>query len=79
METQEKIILRVSKGMLYNDEGVCVGVVTDDISEMEEKTIEASGEAVDALKTFVKDIETGTHKPKAAYNKFKALLEKYDL
>lgn len=78
-QNQEAVKFTVSKGMIHNSDGMIMGVLTEDVTEMEEKTIEASGDALEAIAEFIKGIESGTHKPKAAYNRFKAILEKYDL
>lgn len=70
---------KVKDGMLFNEEGKIIAVLTDEITEKEEQTLEATGEALEAINAFVDDVNSGSHKPKRAVNEFQRILDKFEL
>ena len=70
---------KVRDGMLFNEEDKIIAVLTDEISNDEEKVLEATGEALEAINTFVDGVNSGTHKPKKAVNEFQRILDKYEV
>ena len=70
---------KIKDGMLLNEEGVPIAFLYDGISDEEEKILEASGEALTAINSFVEGIKSGTHKPKKAVDEFQRILDKYEI
>lgn len=70
---------KIKDGMLWNDEDKIIAVVTEEVTQEEESILEASGEAVDAMKRFIGEINSGKFKPRAAVKSFENILERYGI
>jgi len=68
---------KIKDGILWNDKGMHIAVMTDDVSEEEEKILEACCEVMESVQEFVES--GGRIKPKKAYDNFKLLLDKYEI
>ena len=70
--------LKIKDGIIYNEIDVAIGTVNNLATDEDLKAIQIGSEAVPMLEGFVSDVETGRFKPKALFNTFKSLLEKYN-
>ncbi len=70
---------KIRNGFLFNEKGVSIAVMIDEVTVEEEKIVESSFELVDAVKDFIKSIEGGKYKPKKTADNLKRILEKYEI
>lgn len=74
------MILKVKKGLVYNEDGVCVAVITDlpdDIAEEVERTIEFGSEAAPAIGKFIEQVNSGSFKPRSVVKELEKIADKY--
>lgn len=71
--------LKVKNGIIYDlDDDTIKGTVSDDSFEVD-KVIECGSEAIPAIEEFVREVNSGTFKPRLAVKRFEKLLEKYEI
>ena len=71
--------LKVKNGVIYDMEDDTIkGTVSDDSFEIQ-RVIECGSEALPAIEEFIRDVNSGSFKPRTAVKKFENLLEKYEL
>jgi hypothetical protein len=68
------MILKVKNGMVWNEEGRVIAVLTPDATEEDERIIELGSEAVPIVEEFVR-----TYKPKTTLKTFEQLIEKHKI
>jgi hypothetical protein len=71
--------LKIKDNIIYNELDVAIGAVFEDASDGERGMLEASGEMAEAVVSFVDNINSGTHKPRAAAKEFERIIDKYNL
>lgn len=70
---------KIKDGFLYNEEDVIIAVLTDEISDKEERILEATGDALVSINDFVSNVKSGRYKPKKTFDEFKRILDKYEI
>jgi hypothetical protein len=71
------MVLKIINGIVYDETGRMVCIMTDMSTKEDEKLIELGSEATVAVKKFVETVEHGKFTPKSVMKTFKAILEKY--
>ena len=62
-------------GMLENEDGVFVAKLLEGCPSVDQAVLTKSGDMYSVMKRFVEEVESGTMKPKKAYDSFKKILD----
>lgn len=65
---------KLIKGVIENQDGIVIGTIREDAPQEDIDTILNSGAVLEKVEDFVEGVETGSLKPKKAYNEFKSVL-----
>jgi hypothetical protein len=75
------MILKIKKGVIYSCEpGVedkPIGSIFENATEEEERLIECGSEVIPAVEEFIKNVNSGTFKPRSVVKEFENILQKY--
>lgn len=71
--------MKIKDGLIYNEFDIAIGSVFEDATDEERSVLESSGEMADAVISFVENINSGSHKPRAAAKEFERIIDKYNL
>ena len=71
--------MKIKDGLIYNELDVAIGAVFQDATDEERNAIESSGEMTEAVLSFVENVNSGTHRPRAASKEFERIIDKYNL
>lgn len=76
---KKKMILIIDNGCIYNEDGIKVGVLTNegDVPEVK-RTIEFGSEAAPALTTFFRKLNSRQFKRREAVDELEQLIKKYN-
>lgn len=73
--------IKIRQGVIYVcDEGLedrPIGTIFPNATEQDERIIECGSEAVIAIEEFVKEVNSGTFKPRTVTRRFEQLLERH--
>lgn len=69
--------LTISKGMVWNEDGRVVFVVTEDATQQDERAVLLSNELIPAVEEFIDNANSGNFKPKTTIKKFEDIMKKY--
>lgn len=71
--------LKVKNGVIYDlEDDTIKGTVSDDSFEIQ-RVIECGSEALPAIEEFIREVNSGSFKPRMTVRKFEQLLEKYSI
>lgn len=71
--------MKIKDGAILNEYGFAIGFVSEDATDEERSLIDASGDMAEAIISFVDNINSGTHKPRASSKEFERILDKYNI
>lgn len=74
------MILKIRNGIIYvSEEGIdrAIGTILDGVEELPEKTIECGSEIIPAVQNFIKEVNSGSFKPRKIVKELEDILHKY--
>lgn len=69
----------VRSGLLRDEDENIIAVMPDDSYGINERIMESAPEAIDAIRKFIEEVNSGSLKPRTAVKEFEKILYKYDL
>lgn len=71
--------LEIRKGIIFNQDGVPIGTLVDDDNPEYERIIELGSELIGVVENFIKQVNSGSFKPRGAVKEFERILEKHEI
>lgn len=71
--------MKIRNGFVYNDEGIIVATLTNEATPLDEREITLGTQAIPVIEKFVKEVNTGTFKPRSTVKEFEKLLEMHEV
>lgn len=74
----KKMILRIEDGSIYREDGIKVGVLTNEATQEDVRIIEFGSEAAPALTNFFERLNSRQFKRREAVDELEKLISKYN-